>query len=111
MRNDPKKVPRGTKRSNHWPTVRKHFLDGKSCAVCGGTKKLEVHHKVPFHLDQALELDPRNLIVLCEGAHDVNCHLFIGHLGNFKGFNPDVESDSKMFARKLAENKARLKKK
>jgi 5-methylcytosine-specific restriction protein A len=63
---------------------------------------------MPFHLDQALELDPSNLIALCEGSKEVNCHLFVGHLGNYKGFNPDVESDAKLWASKLAQNKQRI---
>lgn len=101
--------PHDSKRSGHWPKVRRAFLKGKACAVCGGTKKLEAHHKMPFHLDQGKELDPNNLIALCEGNKEVNCHLFIGHLGNFKGFNPEVQADAMAWARKLLANKNRIK--
>ncbi len=100
----------GKKRSSHWPTIRKAYLkEHPKCFVCLGTKKVEVHHKQPFHLNPELELDPSNLITLCEGAHDVNCHLFVGHLGNFRGFNPDVIEDAKSWRTKLLENKARIK--
>jgi hypothetical protein len=90
------KVPAGSKRSGHWATVRKIHLDkNPKCAVCGGVKLLEVHHIRPFHLHPDLELDPTNLITLCESkANGVNCHLLFGHLGNFKSFNVDVKKNS-----------------
>ena len=95
-------------RSSRWPKFSKGYLKGKICAVCGGKKNLQAHHKKPFHLFPDLELDPANVIPLCEGAKDVNCHLFIGHLGNFKGYNPDVEADAREWNRKLEENKKRI---
>jgi len=91
------KVPWGEQRSGKWPAVRKAFLslpDNSKCAVCGGTKKLEAHHIKPFHLNKALELDPTNLIALCEGNSVMNCHLLFGHLGNFKSFNKSVKKDA-----------------
>src|SRR4051812_46719243 len=93
--------PMDSKRSPHWRIVRKAFLMGKSCAVCGGTKRLEAHHKVPFHLDMSLEPNPFNLIALCEGKKSINCHLIVGHLGNFRGFNPDVEMDAATLVKKM----------
>lgn len=102
----------GKKRSGKWPSVRKAYLKKHPiCQVCGGNNKLEVHHKRPFHLHPSLELSPSNLITLCEGAKDVNCHLFLGHLGNFKGFNPSVKKDAANWLKKLAENKLRIKSK
>jgi 5-methylcytosine-specific restriction protein A len=98
------KAKPGQKRSNQWPTIRKHFLiKNPVCSVCGGKKKLEVHHKMPFHMDPSKELDPHNLITLCEEDTDgVNCHLLFGHLGNFKSLNSHVEVDSKVWAEKIA---------
>lgn len=85
------KAPLSAKRSSRWPTVRaEHLRLHPACAVCGGTDKVEVHHVKPFHLHPELELDPSNFISLCEARAFVNCHLFVGHLGNFKSFNPDV---------------------
>lgn len=92
-----------TKRSSKWRAVRKRFLAGKGCAVCGGRTKLEAHHKMPFHLDPSLELDPANLIALCEGSRQINCHLFVGHLGSFKSYNPSVHSDAVAWRIKVAE--------
>jgi hypothetical protein len=72
------------------------------CSVCDGKKKLEVHHKMPFHLHPALELDPGNLITLCENKADgVNCHLLFGHLGNFKSYNPQVNVDASLWFCKI----------
>jgi 5-methylcytosine-specific restriction enzyme A len=81
------------KRSTHWPTVEKHFLENNpACAACGGTNRLNVHHCMPFHLDPNLELDPTNLITLCMGEKE--CHLHIGHGGSFKEYNPNVRKDA-----------------
>jgi len=90
-------------RSSKWPTVRKHHLIANpTCAVCGGTEVLEVHHIEPFHLNPELELDPTNLITLCESKKNgVTCHLFFGHCGNYKSFNKNVEEDAKAWKEKL----------
>ena len=91
------------KRSNQWPAVRKKFLEThKKCAICEGTKKLEVHHIKPFHLHPELELDPANLIVLCEDwSYGINCHLLVGHLGNYKNVNDTVLEDSRTWTKKI----------
>lgn len=84
-----------SKRSSKWPALRKSFLEeNSSCAACGGTNHLEVHHIEPFHENPALELDPSNLITLCDKLGKDNCHLEIGHLGNFKNKNPNVREDA-----------------
>ena len=85
-------VGHGKARSPKWPHVEKlHLKLEPACAACGSTKKLNVHHKKPFHLFPELELDLNNLITLCM---DKECHEKIGHGGNFKDYNPDVETDS-----------------
>jgi 5-methylcytosine-specific restriction protein A len=95
------KVPSGSKRSSKWPKVRKAFIEKNgACAVCGGKKHLEIHHKSPFHKHPELELDPSNLIALCEGG--INCHLAFGHLGNYRSFNQDVEQDAVVWKDKIA---------
>jgi 5-methylcytosine-specific restriction enzyme A len=102
MRNDPNKI-QGKKRSNKWPSVRRAYLKKHpKCFVCLGIKKIEVHHKKPFHLHPELELDPTNLITLCENEKNgVNCHLLFGHLGNFKSLNENVEDDTKNWRGKI----------
>lgn len=91
-------------RSPKWATVRKHHLIANpTCAVCGGIETLEVHHRLPFHLDPKLELDPTNLITLCESKKaGVTCHLWFGHLGNYHSFNKNVEEDARIWKDKLS---------
>lgn len=97
------KAPAGAKRSSQWPKVRKeHLSKNPLCAVCGSTKKVEVHHMIPFHENPLLELEPSNLITLCEAKKKgINCHLLVGHLGNYRGSNPDVLTDSQSWSEKL----------
>lgn len=82
-----------TLRSPKWAALAKRFVKGKSCAACGRSECLVVHHIKPFHLHPELELEEGNLIVLCEGKI-VNCHLAIGHLFNWRSYNVDVAQDS-----------------
>lgn len=84
-------------RSTSWMKVRKeHLKKFNECACCGSKKSLEVHHKVPFHINKSLELERSNLITLCK-----RCHLFIGHLGHFKSYNIFVKDDANVFRYKI----------
>lgn len=96
------------KRSNKWPKVREEHLKlNPACAVCRGTDQLEVHHIVPFHINQELELDPNNLITLCESAsHGIICHMCIGHNGNYKDNNTNVLKDAE-YIRNMLKRKDR----
>lgn len=99
-----KGVPLGAVRSGRWPTARRnHLLKFPNCQVCGEAKlKVEVHHVKPFHLHPELELDPDNLITLCESMHNgVSCHQLFGHLGDFHSVNKDVRQDAKEWAEKI----------
>jgi len=93
----------GAIRSPRWREVRaEHLRKNPTCAVCGGTKTLEVHHIKLFSQFPAEELNPQNLITLCEsGKLGVTCHRFFGHLGNYRQPNPDVVMDSKVWNEKL----------
>jgi hypothetical protein len=92
-------------RSPHWSATRKAFLKtNATCAACNGTTKLNVHHKEPFHLDPALELDPKNLITLCMGS--LECHLLIGHGDDFKAYNPNVAEDAATVLRDASQRDA-----
>lgn len=97
------KHPISAKRSGSWPTVRKHHLESHpNCAVCGGCDKIDVHHLLPFHLHPELELDAANLITLCESKKNgLNCHLWFGHLGNYKSFNASAVTDSLLWKEKM----------
>lgn len=90
-----------TKRSPQWETLRKsHLRIQSSCQACGRTDHLQVHHIFPVHLFPSKELDPHNLITLCELAGPLGCHLELGHLGDWKSYNPEVVYDSAMWLRK-----------
>lgn len=88
-------------RSSKWKAVRNNFIkEHGCCAVCGKTENLVVHHKQPFHLFPEKELDPTNLVTLCE--NDIlNCHYVIGHLMEWTRYNPDIEEDIWIWKNKL----------
>jgi 5-methylcytosine-specific restriction endonuclease McrA len=101
------KAPVGAARSSKWSRVRfEHLVKNPFCSVCSGRAKLEVHHVRPFHQSPELELDPTNLITLCESkTNGINCHLAFGHLGNYKSANPDVKSDALIWSKKIRTRK------
>lgn len=81
-------------RSPHWEKVRHDFaVLHPTCAACGGKSKLQVHHCKPFHIHPELELEPTNLITLCEDPERL-CHHRIGHAWDWKAYNPHVRDDA-----------------
>lgn len=97
------KTTKRKRRSPKWRTVRAEHLERKPrCAVCDGTSKVEVHHIIPFHVAPELELEPANLLTLCERKkYGLNCHQLVGHLGNYRRANPDVRCDASTWRRKI----------
>src|SRR5437660_1424339 len=93
----------GHERSPEWSRVAKeHRLREPACVACGYKgKKLQVHHIKPFHLHPQLELDPRNLITLCE-ARGRDHHLLLGHLDAWDSYNEHIHDDVRHFYRKTA---------
>lgn len=91
------KVSGFKRRSPEWPKVRKAFLaKNTKCAVCGSSVKLEAHHIKPFHIYPEEELNPNNLIALCESkSFGMICHMEVGHSGNYRFENINVEKDVK----------------
>ena len=91
-------------RSPQWPAVRRAFLrQNPRCVLCGNEHNLNVHHVEPYHLKPERELDPTNLITLCEKSEvadlfGLNCHQWAGHLGNWEAFNPRVRECVKKLA-------------
>jgi hypothetical protein len=77
--------PEFAPRSPGWESLSVELRHNACCAFCAKTTNLEVHHVVPFHLKPALELDRRNLVVLCRW-----CHFVVGHFGRWDQFNPLV---------------------
>lgn len=110
----------GIRRSPKWPSVEKHFLAvNPFCIACNETQHvarlalvginptrgLQVHHAViPFHYAillgrPDLELDPRNLCVLCEdelGVKTEDHHNLVGHGRNFQSYLPDASTLAKI---------------
>lgn len=101
----------GHDRSPEWPRVaQEHLLHEPACVACGYRGQgLQVHHIKPFHLYPDLELDPRNLITLCE-VKGRDHHLLLGHLDDWESYNPKVRTDVQRFhkenARQLRANPA-----
>ena len=94
----------GARRSKDWRMVRAiHLGFNPTCEVCGGRKKIQVHHLKPFHMFPELELDPKNLVTLCTNKKKgINCHLLVGHLGSFRKYNPDCWFDIAFICRMLS---------
>jgi len=98
----------GIRRSPHWPATERYFKEQNPfCVACGKDRKMDesniqIHHRIPFHFcillgRPDLELDPDNLVGLCEtetGLALPNHHLLLGHLDDFKSYNVDVEDDA-----------------
>jgi hypothetical protein len=86
-------------RSPRWDDVRDaHVARHPTCAACGSTTHLQVHHIKPFHLFRELELEPSNLLTLCEQS-DTKCHFRIGHHGSWRKYNEHVvEEAARAFA-------------
>tara|TARA_Y100000385_G_scaffold154814_1_gene160518 strand:+ start:7953 stop:8282 length:330 start_codon:yes stop_codon:yes gene_type:complete len=81
-------------RSSQWPKIRKKHIEKQPCCMaCGSCKKPEVHHIVPVHVDPTKELDPDNLITLC----DKYCHFMFGHLMYYKSWNENIVKDAERY--------------
>ncbi len=88
----------GHRRSAKWHARRLvHLKRQRACLVCGSANPLwlEVHHKYPFHFvvelgRPDLELDERNLYTICD-QHEDKHHLLVGHLGDYRSYNPKLE--------------------
>lgn len=84
-------------RSSKWKYVRsEHIKNYPECAACGRKTGLDVHHIKPYHINPELELDPNNLITLC----DKYCHFVFGHLMDWKSWNENVREDCDEFLQK-----------
>ena len=98
-----RKDPMEPRRSPRWEETRREFVrQHPQCEVCArpALGELNVHHIIPFDMAAScgrpdLELDPRNMITLCEGIQDH--HLLLGHLGDRQSYNQHVRNDAKRF--------------
>lgn len=55
-----------------------------------------MHHCDPVDWNPERELDDTNLLTLCR-----RCHLFVGHLGLWSSYNPDVRQDAAIWRCKI----------
>lgn len=92
-----------TPRSPQWPRVRAtHLKEHPTCAACGSKIGCEVHHLRPYHLFPHLELDPANLLTLCDRAGR-SCHLTFGHLYDWSRFNARAVDDAARMLERVTE--------
>lgn len=111
MKLTPKKP--GERRSPRWPAVAQlHLAYHPRCEACGSTINREVHHIIPVSYDAARELDPANLMTLCEGSATApNCHLLIGHLGSWNLYNAQAPAMARQLRQEIHDAAARWRKK
>ncbi len=86
---------RGSKRSPSWPLARRDWLlEHPYCSCCGGKENVEVHHKIPVHINPKLELVQSNFQTLCMLQTRL-CHWLTGHGGrSWQDYNPYSEEDA-----------------
>lgn len=86
----------GASRSPLWEQTKREYFKThlKICAGCGTVKGIQVHHIKDFSDFPEDELKPKNFLLLCENTTQ-NCHINIGHSGNFKSINPNSVADAK----------------
>lgn len=91
----------GVKRSSHWGSLENWYKKrfGGVCPI-SGLSPVQIHHSFPFHDcllagRPELELALENLYSLYSGGvggADEGHHLIVGHLGNFKSYNPYLKT-------------------
>ena len=82
-------------RNSRWKELRDAYLKAHpTCAACGSTKKLQVHHCIP--VSEGGTDDWSNLITLCMGGRykGLVCHFVIGHRLDWQLHNPFVRDDA-----------------
>jgi 5-methylcytosine-specific restriction endonuclease McrA len=69
MRQKHNKLPREDLTKSSWQIIRKEIIerDGFQCSICSGTKRLSVHHIIPWRISK--DNSPDNLITLCASCH------------------------------------------
>jgi len=114
-----KTTTKSPRRAPSWRRVRAaHLKTNPACAACGESKRryLEVHHIIAFHttskenpgVGKQNELNPNNLITLCDGGKNYginSCHLFIGHNGNYRKTNSLVRYEARQLLERLRPGK------
>ena len=98
----PRYILEARARASQWKKVRAdHLKKYPQCAACGRTKNLAAHHVIPVSFDPNKELDPNNLLTLCETP----CHIVFGHFFSYHCYNKDVRKVTAAFYAALQNNR------
>lgn len=98
----PRNILALSERSGKWRALRaEHLRQNPACAACGRTVKVIVHHVIPVSFDPDKELDPANLLTLCETP----CHLVFGHFFSYHCYNKDVRKMVAEFKKAMSKRK------
>ena len=93
------------RRSSLWSTVRDRWIaDHNRCEACGTKDNLNVHHERPFKYFPELELETSNFVTLCE-TPSRNCHLNVGHSGDWNAWNAHVRQDAALMLQRRSERR------
>lgn len=82
-------------RSPQWRRVENEFIAANpACIVCGNTTRsqLTAHHRIPYHIEPSKELDKSNLRTMCRDDYGFYCHRLVGHFGDYKLYNLEVDA-------------------
>ena len=93
----------GQRRSPRWPAKRdEHLKREPRCLACGSREYLNVHHEWPVSWPggKDRELEEGNLMTLCESPGR-NCHLWIGHSGDFRARNTAARADARTWRQRM----------
>lgn len=75
-------------REYQWEKVaHAHLKIEGSCQCCTVVRELEVHHVIPWHVDESLRFLESNLITLCRP-----CHYRFGHWMKWTSYNPEIRA-------------------
>lgn len=90
-----------TARSPRWPAVRaRHLAQHPTCAACDTGDGLQVHHLLPVQHFPGGELEPGNLLTLCETR---GCHFRVGHCFSWHSWNPHAREDAALLLKRIRE--------
>lgn len=67
-----KKQYRNQLRTKSWAAFRQKVLEyyGKECIICGGTKRLQAHHKWYIDGRKAWQYSMDDMAIMCKGCHE-----------------------------------------
>ena len=98
----PRRILELRQRASQWRAIRdEHLLKEPTCAACGRTANLEVHHVIPVGFDETKQLDPNNLITLCGSP----CHIVFGHCMSYHCYNKDVRKMAAEYRKAMTKRK------